>query len=177
MLAASHPFRTRYPVARRRIPGHLIALAVWLLLFALVYAFMDVRLKPTVATASPAASARGEIEIPRSRDGHYYVDGRINGVPVVFMVDTGATLVSVGADFARAARLPRGAAGEFVTAGGTIAGEIVRGQTVEAGGIRVGPLAIAVGPGTDVALLGQNFLRRVEVIQSHDRMLLRLKAP
>jgi aspartyl protease family protein len=156
--------------------GHMAALAVWLAIFAGVYAFMDARLKPTVATLSPAGQARGEIEIPRSRDGHYYVQGSINGQPLVFMVDTGASMVSVGAASARAAGLPRGAPGEFVTAGGNVRGEIVPNQTVEAGGIRVGPLSVAVGVGGDVALLGQNFLRHVDVLQSGDRMLLRLRS-
>jgi aspartyl protease family protein len=160
----------------RRFPsGHLLALAIWLALFVAVYLFMDSRIKPTVATASTAELAKGEIVIPRSHDGHYYLKGSINGTPLVFMVDTGATLVSVGTQVADAARLPRGEPGQFATAGGEVSGEVVSGQTVEAGGIRVGPLSIAVGFPGDVALLGQNFLRHVDVTQSDDRMILRLK--
>lgn len=164
-------------MATRRFPGgHLAALAIWLAIFAGVYAFMDARLKPTVATASTADLARGEIVIQRSRDGHYYLRGSINGAATVFMVDTGASLVSVGVKLARDAGLPRGAPGQFATAGGEVQGEIVTGQSVEAGGIRIAPLSIAVGFAGDVALLGQNFLRRVDVLQSDDRMVLRLKA-
>jgi aspartyl protease family protein len=166
---------THYMGTGRFPSGHLTALAIWLAIFAAVYAFMDSRLKPTVATATTTELARGEIVIPRSRDGHYYLRGSINGTPLVFMVDTGASLVSVSAELARKAALPRGAPGQFATAGGEVQGEIVPGQSIEAGGIRVAPLSVAVGFSGDVALLGQNFLRRVDVLQSDDRMVLRLR--
>lgn len=162
----------------RRFPsGHLLALAIWLAVFAGVYLFMDSRIKPTVAEAVGAGKS-GEIVIPRSRDGHYYVAGSINGKPLVFVVDTGATTVSVDREFARAAGLPKGEAATFSTAGGVIGGEIVQNQTVEAGGIRVNDISISVGMRMNSgapALLGQNFLRYVDVLQSGDRMVLRTK--
>lgn len=157
----------------------MAALAVWVAICAAIYAVIDARLKPTVAMASKAEMARGEVLIPRSRDGHYYVKGSINGTPVTFMVDTGASTVSVGADFARRAGLPRGEPARFNTAGGVIEGEMVANQTVEAGGIRVTSLRVGVGmrmSAGDPALLGQNFLRYVDVIQSADRMVLRMKS-
>lgn len=56
---------------------------------------------------------------------------------------------------------------------------MVANQTVEAGGIRVTSLRVGVGLrmiAKDPALLGQNFLRYVDVIQSADRMVLRMKS-
>jgi aspartyl protease family protein len=156
----------------------MLALTFWLLAFGGAYLFFDARLKPTVATASNDSLAKGEVVIPRSRDGHYYVKGSINGKVVVFVVDTGATMVSVSSGFARDAGLPRGVSAQFSTAGGVVEGEVVTDQTIEAGGIRVSPLNIAVGiqmSAEDPALLGQNFLRRVEVSQANDQMVLRLK--
>ena len=94
------------------------------------------------------------------------------------MIDTGASVVSVGERVARAADLPKGAVARFQTAGGEVTGEMVTGVAVEAAGIRVEGLRVAVGPDLgpgNIALLGQNFLRRIEVTQSDDQMVLRLK--
>ncbi|MGH8684378.1 MAG: retroviral-like aspartic protease family protein, partial [Nitrosospira sp.] len=71
--------------------------------------------------------------------------------------------------------LPGGMPASFSTANGTVMGEIVSGQTIEAGGIVVKGLSVGVGMAGDMALLGQNFLRRVDVLQSDDKMVLRVR--
>ena len=73
---------------------------------------------PTVVHAVPGQV----IEIPAARDGHYYLQGAVNGVPLRFMVDTGATYVSVSGKFAAQAGLPEGVKGYFGTANGTVEG-------------------------------------------------------
>lgn len=158
--------------------GHGTALIVWLGISAVIYYAVDSYQKPVVATLKDTDGATGEIVIPRSRDGHYYVEGTINNHPIIFMIDTGASVVSIGERVARAAGLPSGAPARFQTAGGEVMGEMVTGVAVEAAGIRVEGLRVAVGPDlgpSGVALLGQNFLRRIEVTQRDDRMVLRLK--
>jgi aspartyl protease family protein len=120
------------------------------------------------------SDGRKEIAIPVSRDGHYYLDGAVNGVPIQFMIDTGATYVAVGEDFARKARLPQGITGYFSTANGTVEGRIVKDQVVEAEGFKVSGLSVAVTPlGGGAGLLGQNFLKRFEVSQSAGLLRLR----
>lgn len=127
---------------------------------------------PTVVHTS-----QQEIEIPVARDGHYYLEGSVNGVPLRFMIDTGATYVAVSGKFAASAGLPQGVKGYFSTANGTVEGRIVGEQTVEAEGFRVSGISVAVTPlGSRVGLLGQNFLRRFEVSQSDGVMRLR-RAP
>lgn len=154
--------------------GHFTALAIWIAISGVIYLYFDARQKPTIAVAS-AELAGGEVVIPRSRDGHYYVRGAINGHPVDFMVDTGASTISISHEIARNARLPKGMPANFVTANGAVMGEIVAGQTIEAGGIVVEGLSVGIGIQGDIALLGQNFLRRVDVLQSNDKMVLRVK--
>ena len=154
--------------------GHVSALIIWLILSVAIYLYFDARQQPTIAVAS-AQLASGEIEIPRSSDGHYYVHGAINGHAVNFMVDTGASTVSISRTLARNVALPAGTPVSLMTASGEVTGALIAGQTIEAGGIVVEGLSVAVGIQGDMALLGQNFLRRVDMLQSDDRMVLRVK--
>lgn len=150
-------------------PGAVLALV------GVVFFAAD-RLTRTPAVVHSVSDGRQEISIPASRDGHYYLEGAINGVPIRFMVDTGATYVSVSEEFARKARLPEGITGYFSTANGTVEGRIVKDQVIEAEGFRATGLSVAVTPlGGKKGLLGQNFLRRFEVTQSADVMRLRLQ--
>ncbi len=155
--------------------GHITALAIWITISGVIYLYFDARQKPTIAIASTEL-AGGEVVIPRSRDGHYYVRGAINGHPVDFMVDTGASTVSINRDIAQKADLPRGMPANFMTANGAVMGEIVSRQTIEAGGIVLEDLSVGVGVQGDIALLGQNFLRKVDVLQSDDKMVLRIRS-
>lgn len=153
---------------------HFRALLIWLLLLAGVYLLFDKALAPKVAAVSTAGS--GEVVIPQSRDGHYYLAGSINGKPITFMIDTGASSVAVSREFARSAGLPAGYPTTFSTANGTHQGEIVAHQTVEAGGISVSNIAIGVGLDMgrpDQGLLGQSFLNHVAVSQADGRMTLK----
>jgi aspartyl protease family protein len=123
------------------------------------------------------SAAGDEISVPVSRDGHYYLQGLVNGVPIRFMIDTGASYVAVSPGFAVSARLPEGVPGHFNTANGIVDGKIVKDQVVEAEGFTVSGLSVAVTPlGGKTGLLGQNFLRRFEVSQSQGVLRLR-RAP
>lgn len=154
--------------------GYVFWSAVWFGLIAAGFFVAD-RLTTQTPVARALTEGRQEIAIPVSRDGHYYLDGAINGVPLRFMIDTGATYVSVDEDFARAARLPKGTPGYFSTANGAVEGEIVKNQEVRADAFRVTGLSVAITPSQgEVGLLGQNFLRRFEVSQAAGVMHLRL---
>lgn len=132
------------------------------------------RLTRTPTVVHAVADGRQEISIPVARDGHYYLEGSVNDVALTFLIDTGATYVSVGEEFARKARLPEGTTGYFSTANGTVEGKIVKDQVVQAEGFKVSGLSVAVTPlGGKKGLLGQNFLRRFEVSQTAGVLRLR----
>lgn len=155
-----------------RAGKHYLAALVWVALFALAYVVIDGQLKPKVALVDSAT----EIVIPRSRDGHFYVAGAINGQAVTFLVDTGASTVSINSALAGRLGLPRGKPVTVGTAGGVTQGEELAGQTVTLGGITVRDVRIVVlsrMPGE--ALLGQNVLRHLEVTQTAERMTLRAR--
>lgn len=154
--------------------GPLVILLFWLAVMGALYAVMRQVLKPPPLTVSVS----GELVIPRARDGHFYARGQVHGQPVTFLVDTGASLVVVSQEFARTAGMAAGEATTFRTASGELQGRIVKGVTVSVGpasvsGTRVG--VGLVGPDPSVALLGQSFLSRFEIVLSGDNMVLRGK--
>jgi aspartyl protease family protein len=154
--------------------GPLAIVLFWLVVMAILYAVMTQVLKPVPMRVS----ANGELVIPRARDGHFYAQGQVNGKPVTFLVDTGASLVVVSQEFARSAGMAEGEPVTFSTANGAMRGRIVADATVSVGpasvsGTRVG--VGLVGAGSTVALLGQSFLSRFEVVLSGDQMILRGK--
>lgn len=58
---------------------------------------------PTARPAHAAAIVPNELVYRRARDGHFYVEGDVNGARIRFMVDTGASLVVLSPEDARAA--------------------------------------------------------------------------
>jgi len=159
--------RARY-VPPWRAAGYAV---IWLSLGVLTYLAFDTIVSPKVAHPV-VTDASGVVVIERSHDQHFYVEGAINGHPVTFLVDTGASLVSVSDELARTIGLATGAPALFDTAGGRAVGHIVPEASVRVGGIRVDGIRVGVGTGKR-ALLGQNFLNKVKIIQDADRLTLR----
>ena len=83
------------------------------------------------------ATGSGEVVLRQSRDGHYRAPGAINGAPVRFLLDTGATHVSVPGPVAREIGLRRGPAIATMTANGRITTYATRIDTLRLGDITV----------------------------------------
>jgi aspartyl protease family protein len=141
-----------------------------------LYGGFSLYLKPRAATIN----AEGELVIPRHRDGHFYVDGEVNGKAIRFLVDTGATRVAVSESFAQVAGLPVGQPITLHTANGTIAGRLVPHIAVSAGKFRVSSTSVTVGligMPQDQGLLGQSFLTEFDVRMTGKQLVLRRRAP
>ena len=152
--------------------GTLGILAFWLVVMAGLYLVMEQVRQPRAAVQA----ADGALVIPRGSDGHFRVSGSVNGQPVQFMVDTGASLVVVTDALARRAGLEGGQVTQFRTANGVRQGRVVKAQAVAVGSFVMTGLSVGVGySGDDAedALLGQNFLQHFEVQLLRDRMVLR----
>ena len=152
--------------------GTLGILAFWLAVMAVLYVAMERVRQPRAAVVA----ADGALVIPRGSDGHFRVAGSINGQPVWFMVDTGASLIAVTDALAQQAGLEGGEVTQFRTANGLRQGRVVQAQSVAVQSFVVTGLTVGVGySGQNVndALLGQNFLQHFEVQLQRDRMVLR----
>ena len=149
-------------------------LVFWLVIMGLLYVAMNHYLKPKAVVVS----ASGDLVIPRARDGHFYAAGLINGRPVNFLVDTGATLVTVSDKFARDAGLAAGNPTVFKTANGDLQGRVVSDVPISLGPIDVSGVKIGVGlvgHEAGAALLGQSFLSRFDVALNGEKMILRMR--
>ena len=124
----------------------------------------------------PYSPTTGELQIARQRDGHFYVPGEVNRVPVLFLVDTGASAVSVSEALARQAGLPEGQAVTLRTANGERPGRLVLDVPVKVGPITLNNVSVVTGMTglpAGQALLGQSFLRHFDIELRENDMLLR----
>ncbi len=121
------------------------------------------------------SQGRGEVRLQRNRSGHYLANGAINGQPVTFLVDTGATTVTIPADLARRLALRRGPAFQAQTANGTVTVYQTTLDTVTLGAIALHDVRASINPGMggDEVLLGMSFLRGLELVQRDGELLIR----
>jgi aspartyl protease family protein len=102
------------------------------------------------------------VEIRRGADGHYHWPGSVNGQAVDFLIDTGASGTALPLQLARALRLETLGSVQSNTAGGVVNGDVVRGDLVLQGGLRVERLRMAALPGlAGNPLLGMDVLSRL----------------
>lgn len=163
----------------RRRPGRSFQqLAVWGLIFVGVMAgaglWSDIRrdMLPRQTVLED-----GRIEAPLAADGHYYLMAEVNGTPVRFVVDTGATEVvltlrdaeRVGIDASALAYI-----GQARTANGIVATAPVRLDSISLGPVHDQNLRAVVNGGEmDTSLMGMAYLTRFARVEfSRDRLIL-----
>lgn len=127
-----------------------------------------------VISAFGGASA-GSVTLYVEANGYFYANGSINGLPVRFLVDTGATTIAInskeaerlGIDYKR-----HGKAGVAGTAGGLVQMYAVKLPLVEIGAIRLHNVDAGVIEGhfPREALLGMSFLGRVDMKRDGEKM-------
>ena len=128
----------------------------------------------SIATAVDERGVR-EVRLERNRMGHYVTSGTINGEPVVFLLDTGATGVAIPEAVARRLALPRGRAFMTNTANGSARSYQTRIGEVAIGDIRLNNVDASITPGLTMneVLLGMSFLKYIEFTQRGNTLTLR----
>jgi len=120
--------------------------------------------------ANPAATGAGghqSVTLGMQQGGHFFSEGGINGSPIHFLVDTGASLVSISAADARRMGINylRGERGWIMTANGRTAVYRLKFDEVRLGEIVLRNVdgSVHEGGGLPVALLGMSFLNRTDI--------------
>ncbi len=107
--------------------------------------------------------------------GHYFALGQINGQSVQFVLDTGATFVTLGAPEATRLGINYESAQVFpmATANGMSYGWRIRLQMVKIGDVTLYDVPASVVPtATPVVLLGNSFLSHFQMTQANGQMIL-----
>ncbi len=123
--------------------------------------------------AEPDAGMR-VVLAPDAR-GHYIAQGAVNGASLRFLVDTGATAVTIPGEFARRAGIDasRGQPVLVSTANGQVAARRVRLDRVSLGSLVIYQVDAIVQEGLgEYALLGMSFLNRTDLRRDGDRLVL-----
>lgn len=126
----------------------------------------NLQLSRSISTQFKAAEMK-EFRIASSQGGHYETKGLVNGMPVDFMVDTGATFISLGEEQAERLGIDY-RAGNVVpmsTANGVVNAYQVVLPSVSVGNIVVNQVVAVVHPGpfATKALLGNSYLSKVDI--------------
>lgn len=169
-------FRLSPPAAQSGSVARLVL--AWLVIIGALYWFFFVWYErehnPNPAHVLMAQSG-GEVVLQRNRAGQYIAEGEINRQRAVFLVDTGATYVSLPLPVARRLGLKLGGPVQVQTAAGPATAYPARLESVRLAGIEMREVAALVTEGMDgeVVLLGMNFLKRLEMTQRDDKLILR----
>ena len=128
------------------------------------------------AIGAAPADGSGMIVMTADNQGHFYATGSVNGAAVRFLVDTGATMVSLGANDARRIGLDfnRGQKGMTQTANGQTMVSKVKLDTVRIGDVTLHNVdALIHQTEMPMALLGMSFLNQMEMQRDGSTMTLR----
>ncbi|MCL6271905.1 TIGR02281 family clan AA aspartic protease [Sansalvadorimonas sp. 2012CJ34-2] len=114
------------------------------------------------------------VKITRSKDGHYWVDGMINGRTVRMVLDTGATDISISEEEAKRIGLDYkgGRKRPYQTANGVVVGYQIVLESVSIQGITEMNVPASVIASDHPILLGMSFLKRVDMREKGNLMFL-----
>ncbi len=160
-----------YFVSQRGQMGKVAQQAsIWGLIFVggIAIAGMWGDIRQSIAPQQSVISG-GDIVLPRQADGHFYARLDVNGQPLTFMVDTGASEVVISrADAARIGIDADGLRylGQASTANGIVRTAQVTLDSVTLGGVTLADVRAVVNDGAmDGSLLGMTYLRNFSNIQ------------
>jgi aspartyl protease family protein len=160
--------------------GMGMVVAMWvmvLVLFTAYFSFWQQKQINPNQTLYSSTNENGvrEVVLKRNRYGHYVATGAINDIPVVFMLDTGATDISIPQAVAEELRLHRGPAVYYETANGDTKAYLTRLDSVSLGDITLRHMRANINPNyrSNEVLLGMTFLKHLEFTQQGNTLTLR----
>lgn len=125
--------------------------------------------------AHSSGGGADKLRLQADSRGHFVTNGRVNGVGAQFLIDTGATLVSIGRSDAERAGLDyrKGTVAQSSTANGIVRVWQLRIDTLEVGGLKLHNVDAAVHEhDLPVNLLGMSFLNRTQWQRDGDKLIL-----
>jgi len=160
--------------------GKLFIWFAWIFAAILLFFFFQDALdKQFNPNAQPqmnlTAEGQAEVTLLQNRQGHYVVQGAINEQSVTFLLDTGATQVSIPAHIAEQLSLKRYGNYRVQTANGSVTVYQTKLDQLSIGNIFLYNVAAHINPAmkSNEILLGMSALKRVEFTQKGKQLTLR----
>jgi aspartyl protease family protein len=161
------------------------AMGKWMLILAwvaglglLVLVFdeqLEEQFNPNRQPLSSTSQGVIEVQLKQNRNGHYVSNGLVNSQPVVFLLDTGATNVSVPLHLANSLNLVGGVTYPVQTANGIVQVTQTTIAQLSIGDIQLYNVQANINPAdqSDEILLGMSALRQLEFTQKGEWLILR----
>lgn len=160
--------------------GKIFVWIAWLMTIALLmFFFQDILDKQFNPNTSPemrlTSSGKAEVVLQQNRQGHYLARGAINEMPVTFLLDTGATELSIPAHIADDLGLQGQGGFRVQTANGSVTVYKTQVEQLSLGNIILYNVAAHINPAmkSNEILLGMSALKRVEFRQTGKQLILR----
>lgn len=159
--------------------GHKFIIAMWIAVMIMVFFLFDNLLErdynPNQQVLIQNMDKQRVVVLKRNRYGHYVTQGEINSHPVTFMLDTGASDISIPDEIAKKLKLSYGQNRQYQTANGMITAYLTTLENVSIGNIKLQNVRASINPKMDhdEILLGMSFLKYIEFTQRGDTLILR----
>ncbi|MGS2720782.1 retropepsin-like aspartic protease family protein [Paraglaciecola aestuariivivens] len=159
--------------------GKTMLVIAWVIGLAMLTTLFDEQLanqfNPNSTPISSVNQGIQEVKLKQNRAGHYVTGGAINGQPVVFLLDTGATHVSVPMHLAEQLNLKLGQRFWVQTANGRVQVAQTNIERLAIGDIQLTDVKANLNPGfkDNEILLGMSALKQLEFSQKGQWLILR----
>lgn len=159
--------------------GKGMLIVAWVIGLGLLTLVFDDQLakqfNPNPEPLSSSIQGVQEVRLKQNRAGHYVSSGEINGQPVVFLLDTGATHVSVPMHLAEQLNLQKGRSSWVQTANGRVQVAQTNIKQLSIGDIYLDDVRANLNPGfkANEILLGMSALKQLEFTQKGEWLILR----
>jgi aspartyl protease family protein len=160
--------------------GKLFVWLAWIMAIALLmFVFEDELYKQYNPNSQPQvslnSSGQAEVILKQNRQGHYVTNGNINETSVTFLLDTGATQVSIPAHIADKLQLKSYGSYPVQTANGRVTVYKTKIDQLSIGNIFLYNVAAHINPAmkSDGILLGMSALKQLDFQQTGKQLILR----
>jgi clan AA aspartic protease (TIGR02281 family) len=123
-----------------------------------------------IKTTQPVKKQKKTLVIDQSSNGHYFLAGEVNSTALTFVIDTGASVVSLPSSVARSAEIDCNKQVMMSTANGLANACTVTIPKLKIGSFLIEDVAAVIVPNLSEPLLGMNVLQQFNIVQDHGQM-------
>ena len=156
--------------------GSILLVTGWILCIIIIALLYHKSLYCAKTPTISVNQSETKVIIPISFDSHYHLQGQINNKTIDFLIDTGASKLSISENLAKKMNLAFGQTIFVATANGNVSGYLTKLPNLIIAAIEFHNVpAIIIPSMSDEALLGMNILKKFDMSQHEDNLILLYK--